>query len=229
MKKNVVITGGSGGLGKTVVEHFVSEGYQVIATVSPGKTLGFDLAGVETFEVDLTDEKNVNDVISSIIKKYSTIDAAVLLVGGFAAGGIKETNGEALRNMYSLNFETSYFVARPLFMQMITQSSGGRMVFVGSRPALVASQGKSVLAYALSKSLLFKLAEYLNAEGAANNVVTSVVAPSTIDTPVNRKAMPDADYNSWVKPEEIAEIMTFIASAKGSVLRDPVFKVYGKA
>jgi NAD(P)-dependent dehydrogenase (short-subunit alcohol dehydrogenase family) len=229
MKKNVVITGGSGGLGKAVVEQFVSEGYQVIATVSPGKTLGFDIAGVEAFEADLTNEKSVNQVIDSIIKKYSTIDAAVLLVGGFAAGGVKETDGDALKNMYSLNFETSYFVARPLFLQMLNQNSGGRIVFVGSRPALIASQGKGVLAYALSKSLLFKLAEYLNAEGAAKNVVTAVVAPSTIDTPVNRKAMPNADFNSWVKPEEIAGIMTFIASAKASVLRDPVFKVYGKA
>jgi NAD(P)-dependent dehydrogenase (short-subunit alcohol dehydrogenase family) len=229
MKKNVVITGGSGGLGRTVVEQFVSEGYQVIATVSPGKTLGFDIAGVQTYEADLTNEKNVNTVIDSIIKKYSTIDAAVLLVGGFAMGGIKDTDGDALRSMYSLNFETAYYAARPIFLQMLNQATGGRIVFVGSRPALVASQGKGVMAYALSKSLLFKLAEYLNAEGAAKNVVTSVVAPSTIDTPVNRKAMPNADFTSWVKPSEIAEIMTFIASAKASVLRDPVFKVYGKA
>lgn len=229
MKKNVVITGGSGGLGRTVVEQFVAEGYQVIATVSPGKTLGFDSPNVETFEADLTDEENVSTIIDSIIKKYRSIDAAVLLVGGFAMGGIKETNGEALKNMFSLNFETAYYVARPLFVQMLNQSAGGRIVFVGSRPALVASQGKSVLAYALSKSLLFKLSEYLNVEGSSKNVVTAVVAPSTIDTPVNRKAMPDADFNSWVTPQEIADIMTFIASAKGSVLRDPVFKVYGKA
>lgn len=229
MKKNVLITGGSGGLGKTVVEKFVSEGYQVIATVSPGKTLGFEIAGVETFEANLTDENNVNTVVDSIIKKHKTIDAAVLLVGGFTMGGINETDGRALKNMFSINFDTAYYVARPVFQKMITQSTGGRIVFVGSRPALVASQGKGVLAYALSKSLLFKLAEYLNAEGAAKNVVTAVVAPSTIDTPVNRKAMPDADFDAWVKPEEIAEVMTFIASTKGSALRDPVFKVYGNA
>lgn len=229
MKRNVVITGGSGGLGKTVVQQFVSEGYQVIATVSPGKTLGFDIAGVQIYEADLTDEKNVNAVIEEIIKKHGAIDAAVLLVGGFAMGGIKEADGEALRNMYSLNFETAYYVARPLFLQMLNQPNGGRIVLVGSRPALVASQGKGTLAYSLSKSLLFKLAEYLNAEGSAKNVVTAVVAPSTIDTPVNRKSMPNADFTTWVKPEEIAEIMTFISSAKASVLRDPVFKVYGKA
>jgi NAD(P)-dependent dehydrogenase (short-subunit alcohol dehydrogenase family) len=229
MKKNVVITGGSGGLGKTVVQQFVSEGYQVIATVSPGKTLGFEIEGVQTYEADLTDEKNVSTVMEAIIKKYGIIDAAVLLVGGFVMGGIKETDGEALRNMYSLNFETAYYVARPLFLQMLNQPGGGRIVLVGSRPALVASQGKGTLAYSLSKSLLFKLAEYLNAEGSAKNVVTAVVAPSTIDTPVNRKSMPNADFATWVKPEEIAEIMTFISSAKASVLRDPVFKVYGKA
>ena len=109
------------------------------------------------------------------------------------------------------------------------QVSGGRIVLVGAKPALNANQGKDMIAYGLSKSLLFKLAEYLNAEGDANNVVTSVVIPGTIDTPQNRASMPDADFRNWVQPEVIAETMAFICSEDGMALRQPVFKVYGKS
>ncbi len=230
MKKNVLITGASGNLGKAAVEKFIEEGYKVIATVSPGKKLGFEVTGdIETVEADLTDEKNVEDVISKIIAKYNSIDAALLLVGGFAAGGIKETDGASLKKMYSLNFETAYYTARPLFLQMQKQASGGRIILVGARPALNAEAGKNLLAYVLSKSLLFKLADFLNAEGASKNVITSVIVPSTIDTPVNRQAMPSANFSDWVKPEEVAEVMAFITSANGNALRDSVFKIYGNA
>src|SRR6187551_3083035 len=230
MKKLVLITGASGNLGKAAVEKFITEGYKVVATVSPGKGLGFEInSDVETFEADLTNEENIGEVVLKIIDKYGSIDAALLLVGGFAAGGIKESDGASLKKMYALNFETAYYTARPVFLQMLKQITGGRIILVGARPALKAPDGKKFLAYALSKSLLFKLAEFLNAEGASKNVITSVIVPSTIDTPVNRQSMPSANFSDWVKPEEIAEIMAFISSSNGSVLRDSVFKIYGNA
>ena len=230
MKKIVIITGASGNLGKATVEKFLTAGYKVIATVSPGKALPFDLAGdLETYEADLRNESEVEEVISQIISKHKTIDAALLLVGGFAMGGIKTANGENIKKMYSLNFETAYFAARPAFLQMQKQPTGGRIILVGSRPALIPKDGKNVIAYALSKSLLFKLAEYLNAEGAANNVVTSVIVPSTIDAPANRQSMPNADFSKWVKPEEIADIMEFICSQKAEAVRDTVYKIYGNS
>ncbi len=228
MKKNVIITGASGNLGKATVEKFIGEGYKVIATLSPGKTFPFDPAGdLETVEADLRNEKQVAVVIDQIISKHKSIDAALLLVGGFAAGGIKTADGESLKNMYALNFETAYFAARPIFLQMLKQPAGGRIILIGSRPALIPKDGKNLIAYALSKSLLFKLAEYLNAEGTSQNVVTSVIVPSTLDTPANRQSMPKADFSKWVKPEEIAQTMEFICSQKAESLREPVFKIYG--
>ncbi len=228
MKKNVVITGSSGNLGKAVVEKFAAKEYSIIAVVTPGKKPEFGIStSLETMEADLTDEKSAGEVIKRIVSKYETIDAAILLVGGFAMGDIEATDRSALLKMYSLNFETAYFVARPVFSRMIKQLTGGRIVFIGARPALRAKDGKDMLAYSLSKSLIFKLSEYLNAEGAKKNVVSSVVVPSTIDTPVNRKAMPNADFNSWVTPEAIAEVIEFIVSDRGVPIRDGVYKVYG--
>src|SRR5690606_6811647 len=136
----------------------------------------------------------VNSVIKKIISGHPTIDAALLLVGGFAAGNIRNTDGTALKKMFAVNFDTAYFVARPLFNHMLTQPQGGRLIFVGSRPALKPKDGKNSVAYSLSKSLIFKLADILNAEGASKNVTTSVIVPSTIDTEANRRAMADKDF-----------------------------------
>jgi NAD(P)-dependent dehydrogenase (short-subunit alcohol dehydrogenase family) len=134
--------------------------------------------------------------------------------------------------MYSLNFETAYFPARILFQHML-QNGHGRLVFIGARPALKPEQGKGTLGYALSKGLLFHLAELLNATAKGKNVVASVVVPSTIDTAINRQSMPDADPAAWVKPEQVAEqvasLLEFICSEKGDALRDPVYKIYNNA
>jgi NAD(P)-dependent dehydrogenase (short-subunit alcohol dehydrogenase family) len=229
MKKNILITGASGNLGKAAVEKFVAEGHFVIATVSPGKTLGFKTGkNVVTYEADLSNESSVQDVIEHIIADHEKIDAAILTVGGFAAGKINSTDGTMIQKMMTLNFNTAYFVSRPVFNHMIEQGRG-RIIFIGSRPALVAKDGKNTLAYALSKSMVFKLAELLNAEAAGKNVVSSVIVPSTIDTPQNREAMASSDFSTWVKPEEIAEAMNFLISEKGKALRNPIFKMYSNS
>ena len=139
---------------------------------------------------------------------------------------IQDTDSASLKKMFSLNFDTAYFAARPIFNQM-TKQSAGRIIFVGARPALNPADGKNTLAYSLSKSLIFKLAELLNAEGAANNVVSHVIVPGIIDTPVNRNAMPNANFSDWVKAEEIAEMMSYLCSEKGSAIRDTTVKLYG--
>jgi NAD(P)-dependent dehydrogenase (short-subunit alcohol dehydrogenase family) len=228
--KNILITGASGNLGQATVKKFLSEGHRVIATVTRGSGLPFKTEGeLVTFEVDLSDENAVNSLVHDIIARHGSIDAALLLVGGWAGGTIHDTDGAALKKMVSLNFDTAYYVARPVFKQMIQQPAGGRIVFIGARPALQAKDGKTSLGYGLSKSLIFKLAEYLNAEAAQKNVVASVVVPSTIDTAVNRTAMPKADFNAWVKPEAIADVMSFLVSDQAAAVRDPIVKVYGNA
>jgi NAD(P)-dependent dehydrogenase (short-subunit alcohol dehydrogenase family) len=86
-----------------------------------------------------------------------------------------------------------------------------------------------MVAYSLGKSLIFRLAELMNAEAKGTDVVTSVIVPSTIDTPQNRKSMPDVDFNKWVKPEAIADVIHFYCSAGAAVLREPVIKIYNNA
>ena len=229
MKKNVLITGASGNLGKATIEKFLALGYNVIATATPRKSLGFEAKGVHVYEADLTDEKWCDSVVKQILADHSTLDAALLLVGGWAPGNIQSTDEASLQKMFSINFNTAYFVARPVFQQMLTQTMGGKIVFIGARPALKASEGKNSLSYALAKSLIFKLADFLNAEGSSKNVTASVIVPSTIDTDVNRKAMPGKDFGTWVKPSDIAEAMAFLCSENGNPLRETVLKIYNRA
>lgn len=230
MQKTILITGANGNLGAASVRKFLDKGYKVIAVDQSGTHLGFaaDHADFELKSIDAGNEQLVGIFIEEIIELYGRIDGALLLVGGFAMGDIAATDSEALRKLYALNFETAWNFARPLFRHML-QNGYGRLVFMGARTALIPEQGKHALAYALSKSLLFELARLLNATAKGKNVVASVIAPSTIDTPVNRQSMPDADPSAWVKAEEIAALMDFICSDEGSPLRESVYKIYNNA
>lgn len=228
--KTFIITGANGNLGTACVQKFLAAGHSVIAVDGHDNHLAF-AAGNAQYEfatVNLTNEAETNTFITGLIAKHKKIDGALLLVGGFAAGSIADTTGADIQKMFSLNFETAYFMARPL-LQHMQQNTYGRLIFIGARPALVAAQGKDLLAYALTKSLLFKLAEFINEESKGKNITATVIAPSTLDTALNRKSMPQADPSNWVTPEALAEIMEFIVSDKGNAIRETVLKVYNNA
>jgi NAD(P)-dependent dehydrogenase (short-subunit alcohol dehydrogenase family) len=230
MSKTIVITGANGGLGAPTVKKFLDKGDKVIAVDQHGTNLGF-AAGHENFElrsVDATSETAVATFVEEVTGLYGRVDAAFLLVGSFAMADINGTDINQLRKMISLNFETAYFFARPLFRHMMGNDYG-RIVFMGARPALIPDQGKGSLAYSLSKSLLFELAALLNATAGGKNVVSSVIAPSILDTAVNRKEIPAADPNAWVKPADVASLLEFICSPEADALREPVYKIYNKA
>ncbi len=230
MSKVAIVTGASGNMGREVVKKFLAEGYKVIGTVIPNDPVKIDIAdsNFEAVVVNLGDEENTKQFIGSVVEKYGTIDAAVLTVGGFAMGSIAETTTADIMQQYKLNFETAYNTVRPVFTQMIKQNRG-RIFLIGSRPGLSMKNGKGMVAYSLAKSLIFRLVELMNDEAKGKNVVTSVVVPSTIDTPQNRKSMPDVNPANWVKAEQIADIIYFYCSEKAEVLREPVIKVYSNA
>jgi NAD(P)-dependent dehydrogenase (short-subunit alcohol dehydrogenase family) len=228
--KTAIVTGASGNLGQAVVKKFIDEGYKVIGTIVPNDQvpMNFPADSFEIAVVDLMNEDDAAKFAADVISKYGSVDAAVLTVGGFAMGKIADTKTADIMKQYKLNFETAYNVARPVFTQMMKQPSG-RIFIIGSRPGLDAKNGKGMVAYGLAKSLIFRLAELMNDEAKGSNVVTSVVVPSTIDTPQNRKAMPDAEPSKWVKPEAIADIIYFHCTDAGVILREPIIKVYGNS
>lgn len=228
--KTIIITGANGNLGAATVKKFLDSGYHVVAVDHSDSHLGFAQNNdhFELHPVNLLDEAASATFIKEIIAKHTKIDGALLLVGGFAMGDIASTGKNEFDKMFSLNFNTAYYSTRPLLEHML-HNNDGRLVFVGARPALQPQDGKNMLAYALSKSLLFKLAEFINATAKGKNVTASVVVPSTIDTEINRKDMPQADFAHWVKPEQLAGLLEFICSDNALPLREPVYKMYNNA
>jgi NAD(P)-dependent dehydrogenase (short-subunit alcohol dehydrogenase family) len=231
--KTVLITGASGNLGKVTVDKFLSEGYKVITTTSSGNPAVKSRPDVENHEVDLSDEDAVEEMLKKIFSKNKILDAALFLAGGYAHGGIADTDFARLDRMIALNFHTAFFGAQRIFQHMLAQKDGGRLVFIGARPGLDPKAASTSLAYGLSKSLVFYLADIINATAHASahggKVTASVVVPSTIDTPQNRASMPKADFSHWVKADEVADTLYLIADKRSASWRETVIKVYGQA
>jgi NAD(P)-dependent dehydrogenase (short-subunit alcohol dehydrogenase family) len=228
--QTVIITGVSGYLGQKKKKKFLAENFKVIGTVIPNDPVHLDIniPNFETVIVDLMNEDESEKFVQSVAEENKTIDVAVLTVGGFAMGSIAETKMADILKQHKLNFQTTYHVARPVFVQMMKQGNG-RIFLTGARTGIDMKFSKGTTAYGLSKSLIFRLAELMNEEAKGKNVLTSVIAPSIIDTPQNRQSMPKANPSDWVKAEDIADIIYFYSTDEASVLRETVLKVYNNA
>ncbi len=225
----VLVSGASGHLGQAVISHFLNDGNHVAGIAGSNKGLLFsDHPHYIHYQADLRNETAAAEVVTKLTGQWQRIDAAVLTAGGYAGGKLAGTSTASVHEQLQLNFDTAYNLARPLWLQMMVQGYG-RLFLIGSRPGLHMEQAHGSVAYGLSKSLLFRLAELLNHDAGTANVVTSVVVPSTIDTPPNREAMPDADFAKWVKPEAIAALIAYHCSDAADALRAPIIKAYNAA
>ena len=226
----IIITGSSGNLGTAVVKRLQQEAHHIITLdrmqpehADPGNKL------IESITIDLLDEAGSREKLKSIMAAHPGLDAAIMLVGGFAMGSIEDTDLSSIDKMISLNFKTAYNIVRPLMPYFMERQEGGHFILIGARPPMHPMQGKDMIAYTLSKTLIFKLAEFINAEGNGKNVGATVVVPSIIDTQLNREAMPDADHEGWVPPEKIADAIAYTLSEAGRMMRGTILKLYNRS
>lgn len=226
---HAVITGAAGNLGRAAVQKFADIGYRISAIISPADDPSFVASqGIKIYPGDLFNGETTENIIKQIIKDSGEVRLGIMIVGGFAMGSIRDTDTDMIRQMFDLNFISAYHVARPLFRHMESHGHGGLMVFIGARPALDPGQGRHMLAYALSKSLLIRLAEIINEEGREHAIQAAVVIPGIIDTPRNRKDMPEADFKKWTTAEEVTANIAHLVSPEGKKLREVILKVYGE-
>lgn len=228
MSKTILITGANGHLGRAVVDQLLDEGWTIEAVLGPWGELDTDRERLHCRQVDLLDEAGVQAYLDGVLQRRRRIDAAVLIAGGFAMGPLEETGNEQLDKMIDLNFRTAFHLVRPLYRHFKEQGDG-RFVFISARPAFHPAAGSGAFAYALSKGMLRQTAELINAGPDKERIRAALIAPSIIDTPANRKAMPDSDFADWVPPAKIAEGIRFLLSEAGRMLHHPVLEIYHRS
>lgn len=226
--RTIVVTGGTGALGRAVVSALVSRGAACRVPTRghrapegpPGPGSVVTAAGV-----DPADEPAVAAYYGSLPDLWASVHVA----GGFAMAPIAETTLTDWEGMLSANARTAFLCSREAVRAMRRGGAGGRIVNVAAMPALDARRGAGRIAYAMSKAAVATLTVALAEEVAAEGIWVNAVIPSILDTPANREAMPGADFAKWAKVEDVAEAIAFLVSPRNAVVRGALVPVTGRS
>ena len=224
---DVVVTGGTGALGGAVVAALVAAGavchVPYVAAAEAERFPLRDHARVKLMAgIDLTDEA----AVTRLYQGAGNVWASIHLAGGFAMSAVGATSKADLMKQVEMNFVTAFLCSRAALNVM---RAGGRIVNVAARPALEWRTGGGMAAYTASKAAVAALTVALAEEVAKSGILVNAVAPSIMDTPANRAAMPKADFAAWPKVEEVASTIVFLASPDNKVTRGGIVPVYGRS
>jgi NAD(P)-dependent dehydrogenase (short-subunit alcohol dehydrogenase family) len=227
--RHVVVTGGTGALGTAMVDVLIKAGAVChVPYVNRAEAERFpfrDHAQVKLMaDIELTDEAAVAKLYSGVPKLWASIHIA----GGFAMSPVADTTKSDLMKQVEMNFVTAFLCCRAAVKAMTEAGGGGRIVNVATRPALEWRAGAGMVAYTASKAAVAALTLALAEEVVKAGILVNAIAPSTMDTPANRRAMPKADHAAWAKVEEVATTILFLASPENRVTRGAVVPVYGR-
>ena len=232
---HVVVTGGTGTLGRAVIGALRMAGAVChVPNLVAAELDDFPYAsdpGVQVGRgVDLADEAAVRRFYQALPPLWASIH----LAGGFAMAPIGDMSAADFTAQFRMNALSCFLCSAAAVAAFRARkepgpggASGGRIVNVAARPALEPRLGAGMIAYTASKSAVAALTQALAQETTDEQIWVNAVAPSVLDTPANRAAMPDADYRRWVSPADLAEIVTFLASPSNRVTRGAVIPVYG--
>jgi NAD(P)-dependent dehydrogenase (short-subunit alcohol dehydrogenase family) len=230
----VLVAGGTGGLGRAVSLAFLEEDARVVVTYRKQEELdtlknlavgkGSQLDG---FSVDVTNEAEVGKLVEGIVARHGRLDVMVNTVGGYA-GGVKlwELDTKVFDQMLALNLRAGYALARAAVRVMLKQGSGA-IVNIAAKAAI--DHGAGAAAYAASKAAAVAMMDSLAEDLKGTGIRVNSVLPSIIDTEANRKAMPQADFAKWPKPEDIARVIVFLCGDDAKVIHGAAVPVFGNS
>ena len=230
MASSALITGGTGGLGAAVTQAFLAAGWRVVVPL-------FDAAererlpAHESLVLEPADlfEKDSASAVTELAAgdTAAPLRAVVNLVGGFAAGGrVHETPIADFETQLRLNLRPAYLVCHAAIGHLLA-AGGGAIVCVSSRAALQPFSGAA--GYIVAKAAVLAFVDVLHAEYAADGIRANAILPSVIDTPANRRSMPDADHSRWVAPAQIAATVRFLCEGGSDIVSGAHVPVYGRA
>ncbi len=229
--KIVLVTGGTGALGKSIAKAFLESNARVISSYlndrETGPTQTDNKSTIQLVKANVTNEEEVEKLVFGILDKYGHIDILVNVVGAYL--GVKtvvELEEKEWDLMMNVNLKSAFLISKHVTRQMIS-SKYGKIIHVSSRIGLHSEGYDS--AYAASKSGLIRLVESLSKETKDLNINVNCIMPSIIDTEANRKAMPNADFNKWVKPEELANVVLFLSSEEAKTITGAAIPTFGVA
>ena len=226
--KVVVVTGAAGALGSVASKMFFDKGAG-LALLDRNVDLLFsqwqNVEQVMCLKTDLIQASSVESSVSRIVERFGRIDALVNIAGGFSMGPpIHEAAEETWDDMLDLNAKSVFLMSRAVIPVMRMQEKGC-VVNISAKTAL--KGGAGIAPYIISKSAVVKLTECLAEENKEEGINVNCILPSIIDTPANRKDMPDADFSRWVSPEAIADVILFLVSRESRAVHGASIPVYG--
>jgi NAD(P)-dependent dehydrogenase (short-subunit alcohol dehydrogenase family) len=226
MERTAIVTGGTGGLGAAVTQRLLDDGFRVVVPWFDERELERvqQQDRLELVQADLTDPDSAKNVVATA---GDSLRALVNLVGGFAMGGrVHETPVDEFEKQLRLNLRPTYLMTAAA-IPVLLAAGGGAIVCVSSRAAVRPFPGAA--GYITAKRAVLAFVDALHEEYRDDNIRTNAILPSTIDTPANRRSMPDADFDTWVKPEEIARVIALLCSDDAGVTSGGHVPVYGRA
>ncbi len=228
--KVALVTGAAGSLGQAAAQAFAQAGGKLaVADLAADRLeqLYGEAEGHLVVTVNLTDERSVQDMVSQIVERFGQIDVLANIAGGFQMGpALQDTPVETWEFMMNLNARSVFLTSRAVLPHMIARQRG-HIVNVAARAAV---QPKGRMApYCASKAAVLTFTESLAAEHKGDDINVNCILPGTIDTPANRAAMPDADFDSWVPPSALADVILFLASDAARAVNGAAIPVYGRS
>ena len=218
MGRVAIVTGGSGALGQSIALRFLKDGGTVaVPLIVPeewkslqGRVDKGQAGRLHGANVDLVhDEAGFGAFVADVLARYKGLDVLVNTVGGFAGGDLASTSLAEWRRMIDLNLTSAVIACRAVLPAM-RAARRGRIVNVSSRAVVPPAGG--FIAYTVGKSAVIALTQALAQEERAHGIGVNAVLPSTMDTPANRHAMPDADHSEWVSTDAVADAIAYLAS-----------------
>jgi NAD(P)-dependent dehydrogenase (short-subunit alcohol dehydrogenase family) len=229
--RTVIVTGGTGALGGSVVRGFLDAGARVLVTyvveaeVAPFRQQFADAADrAELHRCDVRQAAEVEALLQHV--PTGELRAVVNLAGGYRWTKVADADDATLEHLLDLNLRTTFAVCRAAAPALVA-AGGGAIVNVAARAALRGEAGNGV--YGATKAAVLALTQSLSAELKGDGVNVNAVLPSIIDTPANRKAMPKSDPAAWVAPGDLASVIVFLASDAAAAIHGAAIPVYGLA